>query len=456
MSIFGSNFSSKGTVRMKKYLAHCMPITLALLLAACGGGGGSDDPEAASIAPPAQPPVDGSNPPIPRTINGKLVMPNGNTPLSNGLVYLPKDANAAKTIISQKMRHKPVEAASVADGGCGTAPVPVIAQACTRSDGSFTLEATLPAAGFPLIAHKGVFTTQAQLTVGSDSTVVMEPVKIDVGNVKMAVVSGQFDHLEWVLTDIGFAENEAGKLLKHGTQKFDLYKGDFIGFIDAPKYIDPYPAAKQLFVPRSDGSLPINDYDIVFINCGVDETDYMPPSTEVASALRNYVNQGGRLYVTDESYDYVEQSFPEYIDFYGSDAANEDDAEGVDAAEHGNALDQTNATFAATPMASNLKAYLAGMDCGDIPCINPDGTVHIEGFLREWAVMNGAHPAHSTDVDFLMEGPVSVDRVPVTKPLAASFRFGQGMVLYSSYHTHDSFKTGPQDWILQYLVFELQ
>jgi len=444
---------------MKKYLAHCMPITIAILLAACGGGGGSDDPPVTSIAPPTQPPVDGTNTPIPRTINGKLVMPNGNTPLSNGLVYLPKDASAAKTIVSQKMRHKPVEAVSVADGGCGTAPVPVIAQACTRSDGSFTFEATLPAAGFPLIAHKGVFTTQAQLTVGSDSTVTMEPVKIDVGNVKMAVVTGTFDHLELVLANIGFGEIQYGALLKYGTEKFDLYDDD--GGLAAGYQVGSvpkqYPRFEELFVPRADGSLPLNDYDIVFINCGAEETLATQPSV-VAPLLREYVKQGGRLYVTDRAYDFVEQALPEFIDFYGSDEVDEKDAEYSDVAEVGeDGLGTVRASFAANSSVDMLKAYLEALSCNGTSCVGADGTVGITGFLPSWAVINGVHPMQLADTKIWIEGPVTyASNDEGVKPLTVSFRFGDGMVMFSSYHTHSGVKLSAQERILEYLVFELE
>jgi len=441
------------TTVMKKYLSLCMPITVAMLLAACGGGGGSDDP--APLAGPSNPPADGPSVPVPRTINGKLVMPNGETPLSNGLIYIPVDATAAKTIVSQKVRHKPARATAVAEGGCGTPPVAVVAQACTRSDGSFTLDATFPAGNFPLVAHKGVFTTQANLVIGADTTVNMEPVKIDVGNVKMAVVGGVYDHLEWVLADIGFAEKD-GAFLKHGTQKFDLYDGSGVGFIDAPAGTAPYPSAKELYTQRKDGSFPINDYDVVFINCGVDEENIMS-IPDVAPVLRDYVNNGGRVYITDRSYDFVEQAFPEYIDFYGSDGVDEKDPEFIDSAEEGSSLTETDATFSPSRQGEDLKSYLAGVPCVLGSCLNANGTVHIDSFSGGWAVINGVHAAHANDTTLWMEGNVLLgfDDIPAVKPLVASFPFGQGMVMYSSYHTHGGVNT-PTEWIMQYLVFELE
>lgn len=166
--------------------------------------------------------------------------------------------------------------------------------------------------------------------------------------------------------------------------------------------------------------------------------------------MRQYVEGGGKLYVTDRAYDFVEQVFPEYIDFVGSANMGAIVPEDINAAEIGQAGIEPNADV--TDML--LADWLGLVTCGGSPCLNNDGTVPLTGFLPGWAVMEGAHadgPGAKFWVEAIVEGLTS-------RPLTVSFNVGLGAVLYTSYHTEDEqphagFRS--QERILQYLVFEL-
>jgi hypothetical protein len=63
------------------------------------------------------------------------------------------------------------------------------------------------------------------------------------------------------------------------------------------------------------GGSPV--FDIVFLNCGNNYEFEILNSPDNLTQLQAYVNAGGRLYVTDLSYDFVEQPFPQVMRFEG-------------------------------------------------------------------------------------------------------------------------------------------
>ena len=206
---------------------------------------------------------------------------------------------------------------------------------------------------------------------------------------------------------------------------------------------------------------------LIFINCDEfvlgDELD-TDTSTKIAN-LRSYVLAGGKLYVTDLSYDYVEQAFPEFVNF--KDGGSGTSAETAGAAEDGsNSFFDENATVEVAALGTWLDGRTVNTGNNETDCStttvngttgarNTDGSIFIGDFLSGWAMMDGAEAGATittwitgTDVD-------SQDR-----PLTVTFDAGSsgGRVLYSSYHTSESCPTTgfwPQERVLQYLVFEL-
>lgn len=267
----------------------------------------------------------------------------------------------------------------------------------------------------------------------------------------IAVVTGAFDSMEDVLAKIGLGDVSSSGSLELGTQLFTLIDG-------SGDLVSSYQEFDATLADMNE----LNKYDLIIINCG-NSHESMLTDSDVINRLRQYVNDGGRIYATDWSYDFVEQVFPEYVDFLGSDSTPESGAEDRNDAQMGYEDITTNAEI----LQSSLNSWLgsASVKCGSLSnpsntegCLNFDGTVHIEDFLVGWAVIDSPHAAKSSAVTLWIEGNVEWSgSVSGVKPLTLSFTHGSGKVLYSSYHTAGSAHPYmlPQERILQYLIFEI-
>ncbi len=404
---------------------------LLLLQAACGGGGGD------SSAPPPPPVVAGTA----AVVSGKLVAPDNKTPIANALVYV-EGATARLGVTTR-------ERAQAATATCGAPPNLAWAATCTGADGSFSLDVVLPAAP-KLVALKGAFRLETLLGAPSGGTLALGTVALSATTTgaRLAVVTGSFDRIEDVLAKLGYGEIEAGAL-KLGTEKFALFNGN--GSLPAS-----YKPMAALFADADgNGKADIYNFGVVFFNCGLDETALSDPANR--AILRAYVESGGRVYASDLAYDFVEQVFPEFIDFEGSDGVAATAPETQDAAQLGESGITTEASVDPA-----LSAWLGGVTCGApaAACLNTNGTVHIEGFLSGWSVAKGPHPAQQAQVRTWVSGPITFfgQASAVVRPLTMSFPAGLGRVTYTSYHNEPGLgATGfvPQERILQFIVFEL-
>ena len=405
-------------------------LAMTALLAACGGGG--SDSGSAGTSPP-------SSATTTTTLAGRLYAPDGVTPISNALVYVEGSTPVAID------RSTVAAAATVA---CGTVPDSTWAYACTGADGSYTLKAAMPSLGAKLVAIKGAFKAEATVVPQGSQTSVSA---ISIGTTgatatKMAVVTGYFDSVEDILAKLGFGSADASGRLVKGTEKFDLYDGN--DSLDTS-----YKEVEALLADADgNGKADIFNYAIVFFNCGLGSFE---SNAGAIAVLREYVNAGGRIYVSDQAYDLVEQAFPAYIDYLGSDATAPSAAETRDAAEEGSDGLAVSAT-----VDTQLGAWLQSVGCVNGNCLT-GGKATIDGFLSSWAVMNGAHAAPPSPVKVWVLGPVTYtgQTTPVDKPLTVSFNQGSGRVTYTSYHNENEFSTAggfvAAERILQFLVFEL-
>lgn len=429
---------------MQRIWSHALA-SLALI-AALSGCGGSDDGGGAANNPPPNPPAGGGGTLNAATVSGKLVAPDGTTPLANALVYI-EGSEIAGGGASPLKAPLAVPAPEV----CGTPPTAGWSYTCSAADGTFTWDGKIPA-NAKLVAVKGAFRIEQVLTA-SGGTVALGnlavPTGTSAGTTRMAVVTGYYDSVQNILAKLGFGDVDANGGLALGTEKFDLYDGD--GTLDPTKY-KSYGALFQ--DADSNGKADIFNYAIVFLNCGLDETVANDPTR--VQMLRDYVTQGGRLYVSDLAYDFVEQVFPAYVDFEGSPGTAAASAETPGAAE----LGESDITSEAT-LDPALRSWLGTVTCGSgASCLSGGGTTaHIEGFLGGWAVMVGAHASAPSPVRVWVNGPVtfSGQTTPVNRPLTVAFSVGTGRVTYTSYHNEPFGATGfvPVERILQFLVFEL-
>jgi SAM-dependent methyltransferase len=224
------------------------------------------------------------------------------------------------------------------------------------------------------------------------------------------VVQGQYDRIEEVLARMGL-------------QNVDLHDG-------IPATLN---WAESLFQTQD----IINGYDVVFVNCGVEELEMARGlSANAVRNIRRYVEQGGSLYVSDWAYELVEQAFPEKIDFFGPD----DEHDGAQVAIGGEYLtrviDPDLAAEVGNTMSIDFQFQLGTV----VSQVADDVTIYLE-----------------TDMQYRKEvgGQTISDVLPDT-PVTVGFRHGLGKVIYTSFHQEQGESLdGPEDAVLRYLVFEL-
>lgn len=383
--------------------------------------------------------------------SGKLQVrvsaPNGD-PISGATVWRP--GNGAKYIKQINSTQKFYYGDSKVS--CSSPSTSSVDTACTDHQGfaSLTCEGTGKA---EVYVAKGSFTFTTTVTCGAPTHEASLPTN-SAGN--MAVVTGNYDRMEDVLAKLGFGQIDNYGNLIEGTELFKLYDGDGSLGSEYKNFSSALLDLKELMTN-----------DIIFINC--DEFNLgqeLSGETDTKlDNLRRYVENGGKLYVTDLSYDYLEQIFPNQINFYGGGSGEFPETPG--AAEEGYDHYDSNATV----NDPDLQAWLDNIPVNDgdmdycwnveenaqIGALNNDGSVYIANLSSGWALMEGEEENATSPLKTWVAG-TNLDEK--NRPLTVTFDVGLngGRVLYTSYHTADHCNTAgfwPQERILQYLVFEL-
>lgn len=357
------------------------------------------------------------------TVSGVVYAPNGEDPVSGALVYAVDDGGSSSV---SALGDPPDEGYFAYD--------------YTEADGSFEL-ADVPTGMQTIKIIKGAFSKEFDFEVmeGENALPAVQttlPSSSGGGGTveELVVVTGAFDHIENVLAKIGLGEvDEFGELVL-GTEQFTLVDGS--GDLDDGDYAN--------FLDYMGNPANYADARTIFLNCGNnDEFDFLNDATMMAD-LKAWIEGGGRLYATDWSYDFVEQLFPEAIDFYGGADGLSATPEDENAAEQGDSMDDVDATI----LDAGLLAWLEALGV-----TNEDDTVTIEGWLILWAAVEEL----ALDTVGWVEAAVMVDAAESTRPVTATFSAGDGTVFFSSYHTEETPTEDltPQDRILQYFVFEV-
>lgn len=268
----------------------------------------------------------------------------------------------------------------------------------TAANGSYTLR-DLPPGTWTVQVEKGSYRASFQ-AVADDSGGVTEQDEdtcLDPDSVRIAVVTGEWDHIESLVSQLGLS-------------------------------YDAYPEASGLRSLLSDdveSGASLDDYDVLFIDCG----DYRSLSGELRSLsprLLRWVQAGGSLYASDWAWQAVEVTWPELADFYGEDTVFEGPAVGM--------ATEIDATVEDTTM-----AYAVGSSTAEIS-YNLDG----------WMVIDAA--GEGTTV--LVRGDVPTYRGDVAgSPLAIRAEPG-GRVIYTTFHNEQQI-TGDMDAALREIILSL-
>lgn len=192
----------------------------------------------------------------------------------------------------------------------------------TAHDGSFTL-ATLPGT-YWLVIQKGQFRLEQQITVGVGSLALTPaqttlPSKLDPANgawiPKIAIVKGSSDRIQDVMGKLGFGtmsgDTWAGPTGENGNEMV-MYEYGATGINKAINLFNNIDEMRK--------------YHIIFFPCqagmGSEYDTLLRDQTKLAN-IRQYVKEGGKIYVTDWSGEVADRTFPHQVELGDSGADSE-------------------------------------------------------------------------------------------------------------------------------------
>jgi hypothetical protein len=351
------------------------------------------------------PPVLGdgkSRPTVSVTLSGTVHAPNGKLAMANTLVYVTPE------------EPKPIPEGAYCDE-CVTLPPGSFAM--SASDGTFEIATEVPVGDVWVVVQKGQFRrvrkveveeAGGELELDDDDALTLPgrsaPSKGD-DVPKMVVLkdSMDFDKIDSSLKKLGITE-------------FDM---------------------------RNDRSL-LEDFDelmkyhVVFIPCGSDNDSHVT-SESAKTNLQNFVAAGGKLYVTDWSYEFVRQPFPGYVSWEG----------------------ETSEIGSGTGSEWDAPASANDQGLGDWLAATGDSSFTVKG---NWTTIASVNTMPGTDpkgnpVDIEPKVWVVGDKQGVSHPTTISFENQCGRVLFSTYHTEAEFggssNLAAQEKALLYVLLEV-
>ena len=361
------------------------------------------------------------------------------------------------------------------------------------TDGTFRLE-DVPAGWVRLVVQKGHFRRHRLIEVEADGTVnapmdITElPALSDPENgdeiPNIVIGTGRFDPIE----DI-FAKLRMGPITS--TFYFDYHEymedpsawGVQLMVYQQPRVLDDND--EELVAP--DFLDLLSDFDemrkqhILFAPCAeVSRYGTLLTSEAVRTNIVEYVNEGGKLYVTDYAYDLIEQTFPEYIDFRKPDDDQNGNADGhigdpdymgiatygtLRYQSHNRAIDPVLGSWLIAVEASedgklmtegnwvNINRVDTVQQCcnsdGDLVDVAPGVVMSGPNFIERTFGADG--PSHDNWDDAAEDG--------ANHPHTIRFTYGCGEAMYSTYHTVEdaerSANMHPQELVLLYLILEI-
>ena len=403
-----TRFVGPTSVRLMKWLGL---VTL-LFVAACGptgsqnsGGSGGNSGGSGGNSGGAGGSGGGGNPTCTQTpscagggvVSGKVYAPNGMDPISGASIYVPTGNDEFPPGVSCDV--------------CSTGSFQSCTQTFSGVDGSFRLIG-VPAGTTEVDIQKGRFRRRLHLDVPCGELMLTAdqsrlPRNSTEGDIpKIAVANGEWDKLECVLRKIGL-DASAIDIFNHSDSFNESGKPDF-----------------STLVQNFD---MLKAYNIVFINCSDNTLESYLSNSAVVGNLKNYVGMGGRLYITDWSYDHIEQ-VPDWSSLVCWQPTGT--CGGGAEPMHQAALGKDGIEVDATVEDAMMQQWLQ-----QLGATNTNGTVHITHFLIDWVMQkSNVQPA----VKEWVKGSVQSQDGSINGELPLTFTFDYntcGRVLYSSYHT---------------------
>jgi hypothetical protein len=351
----------------------------------------------------------------------------------------------------------------------------------TAADGTFTLglDAVPASTTIPFAIQIGRFRKWTTVPVGCSASAQTVPKAAETlpgatvpGTAdipKIAVSSGNVDHLDAVLNTLGITE-------------FTCYEGR----ANMPSYASsstcsnpvintatnlPYMIGDVLQNSTAGDPNSIDSYNMAFLSCAPGAYAYSVAPTSGGGHGNNqaamtanthaWVTAGGRMFVTDTAYDYIAQAFPANITWQGPAGTPQP----VDGANIGCA--PANAMYSSAhavpyPITVDdvtLAAWLKVVGFSTSP------NVTVQGFYEPWSAISSLAPSSTLIADGVMPIDPAIKGGSCTTaatqmqdvPLTAKFDVPTcGRVLFSSYHTYTG--TGAaastaNEKIMEYMIF---
>jgi hypothetical protein len=414
--------------------------------------------------------VNGCTPAPLTSATGKVYAPNQQDPISGATIYTLASA--------------PAPLGSSSCEACLPAPPGSLSHTNSAADGSFSIEIptnaqylvielghfrrVIPVSTLAMCAPNNLTVAQSSFPAMSDSSGNSVP--------KIAVTTGSYDHMQNVILKLGldaaaFDVYDGKNLSTTTTPVLEGHCGNIAGNMAST----PIPCSMDQLL---NDLTAMEKYDIILIDCGDKYQASLLAGTGTAAAnIEQFISKGGRLFVDDQSYEYVEQAFPEVFSWEYSPTPGSSTPETNPTAKYETFADfglggatSTPTTTAAQINTSDSKGTALVAWLGKIGSSIPSsGAFTAVGFIHNWAVIHdvAASGMLSTLSGYRFTSDTWVNATNASwctasgncvtgntlaqssgmRPLSASFDIhsldGQscGRVLYTSYHTNPNVGT---------------
>ena len=257
----------------------------------------------------------------------------------------------------------------------------------TDENGYFKLEG-VPTGTYNLHIEKDAYSANVAVAITANEVLQLAEDEC-IGDVNIAVVTGDFDRVEQILDNLGI--------------NYDTIQGGF--------GTDMYEMNTEHVEFMSDPAR-LAQYDVIFFNCGL-TMEWSYEASNIPQNIRNYVENGGSAYASDQAYFILEAAFPNAATFIGDDSVPGEAYVGAEGIVDGGV------------QSSQLKAALGK----DRASINYD--------LGSWAAIES-----TTEAEILIDGTYQIfhwddmygSGTDVTGPLAIRHQAGAGQFLYTTFH----------------------
>lgn len=378
----------------------------------------------------------------------------------------------------------PVFGASVYFSAERPPPIPdrVYCQACqpappgsdlSAHDGSFSVNA--PAGAYWLVIEKGQFRSEQLITVVAGTETELPPAQTTLPSTydpengqwmpKVAVVLGTNDDIQDILAKMSIGQLGSDQQFVSTGGEFDLYRYSGGGADTAGTF------------PELVGDLErLRDYHVILFPCSLSMGQHSALLMDQAGALRNlrqYVKDGGRMYVTDWSGEVMDRPFPPQIAIANAFGEQYDTTGTYDPvtltgsiSAAGNANGDPYDTRDGEAVDDDLAAWL-GLQTGPnpplgLPTAYDPSSLTLTDSWNQIAQTTAVPKGEDADGNVLMDQPktwvIGSNGFGSKKPMTVTFEpTGCGRVMYSVYQTSNDAHPGlfPQERILLYLLLEI-